>query len=683
MARKLEVFITGDTRGLSRAFKGAGKDAQSFGKVTASITNPLKNVGKALLGLGAGYAAISAAKDAISTTEDLAKTTIRLHDTLGLTTKQASEWGAVAKARGIDAKSLAQGFGTLSKQIVSANQGSKAAREEFKLLGVPVRELKNQNFEGTLEQVASGLARMPTGARKAAIAMKLFGRGWQTLIPILSKGGSGIREQLREANKYGASFGGKNIKSVKDFIAAQHEMNFALLGLKISFATGVIPYLTKAIKWFDQLVLRFRHSKQAQNDLRDALHGVVDAVKAAIAVVKGFVSLMGGWGNAIKAVAAAYAAFKIAQFTVQLVSMGKAFKSIDWAAASSGAGGWGAAATIGLAKGTDKLARSFFHLKKVSGRKGGDYSSFLGFPIGPGAAATPPFETMAAAHPRFRTLTTKLPTAPYKTLIGVFKQIQSLPPVTSARVFKSISALPTGKVRGFLTQISGVVASYRRYRSAQQDATQASKRDAAAQTNLRNVQRAVKDGAIKGAAASRTLSAATARATQAHKNYAAAAGTARKRSQDFRASVAVAGNAAQGAAGKVGSLKGQIQGLPGKKSVDIKLSVAGQAALDHLAATLRSVPRTVFSTVTTAFKHIGHKQHGGPVGMGRPYIVGERGPELFVPSSRGRIVPGRAGGGGGVVHEHIHVHLDGREVAQAVRVRALRGNRRGLQFAGT
>src|SRR5215471_4992937 len=644
MARKLEVFITGDTRGLSRAFKGAGKDAQSFGKVTASITNPLKNVGKALLGLGAGYAAISAAKDAISTTEDLAKTTIRLHDTLGLTTKQASEWGAVAKARGIDAKSLAQGFGTLSKQIVSANQGSKAAREEFKLLGVPVRELKNQNFEGTLEQVASGLARMPTGARKAAIAMKLFGRGWQTLIPILSKGGSGIREQLREANKYGASFGGKNIKSVKDFIAAQHEMNFALLGLKISFATGVIPYLTKAIKWFDQLVLRFRHSKQAQNDLRDALHGVVDAVKAAIAVVKGFVSLMGGWG----------------------------------AAAATAV-----AATIGLAKGTDKLARSFFHLKKVSGRKGGDYSSFLGFPIGPGAAATPPFETMAAAHPRFRTLTTKLPTAPYKTLIGVFKQIQSLPPVTSARVFKSISALPTGKVRGFLTQISGVVASYRRYRSAQQDATQASKRDAAAQTNLRNVQRAVKDGAIKGAAASRTLSAATARATQAHKNYAAAAGTARKRSQDFRASVAVAGNAAQGAAGKVGSLKGQIQGLPGKKSVDIKLSVAGQAALDHLAATLRSVPRTVFSTVTTAFKHIGHKQHGGPVGMGRPYIVGERGPELFVPSSRGRIVPGRAGGGGGVVHEHIHVHLDGREVAQAVRVRALRGNRRGLQFAGT
>jgi len=36
---------------------------------------------------------------------------------------------------------------------------------------------------------------------------------------------------------------------------------------------------------------------------------------------------------------------------------------------------------------------------------------------------------------------------------------------------------------------------------------------------------------------------------------------------------------------------------------------------------------------------------GGPVSGGSPYIVGERGPELFVPGSSGSIVPnGRMGG---------------------------------------
>jgi hypothetical protein len=35
---------------------------------------------------------------------------------------------------------------------------------------------------------------------------------------------------------------------------------------------------------------------------------------------------------------------------------------------------------------------------------------------------------------------------------------------------------------------------------------------------------------------------------------------------------------------------------------------------------------------------------GGSVAPERPYLVGERGPELFVPTSAGRIEPGRAGG---------------------------------------
>ncbi|MGN3974444.1 tail tape measure protein [Tsuneonella sp. SYSU-LHT278] len=33
---------------------------------------------------------------------------------------------------------------------------------------------------------------------------------------------------------------------------------------------------------------------------------------------------------------------------------------------------------------------------------------------------------------------------------------------------------------------------------------------------------------------------------------------------------------------------------------------------------------------------------GGPVSPGRPYLVGERGPEMFVPTSAGRVEPGAA-----------------------------------------
>lgn len=43
---------------------------------------------------------------------------------------------------------------------------------------------------------------------------------------------------------------------------------------------------------------------------------------------------------------------------------------------------------------------------------------------------------------------------------------------------------------------------------------------------------------------------------------------------------------------------------------------------------------------------------GGPAEAGRPYVVGERGPELFVPRGSGQVVPS---GGGTAPVVHIHV----------------------------
>ena len=68
---------------------------------------------------------------------------------------------------------------------------------------------------------------------------------------------------------------------------------------------------------------------------------------------------------------------------------------------------------------------------------------------------------------------------------------------------------------------------------------------------------------------------------------------------------------------------------------------------------------------------------GGPVAPGRPFLVGERGPELFVPTSAGRVEPltaarGRdiritvnVGGAGGA--DPGRMAVSGRRIAQAVR----------------
>ena len=79
---------------------------------------------------------------------------------------------------------------------------------------------------------------------------------------------------------------------------------------------------------------------------------------------------------------------------------------------------------------------------------------------------------------------------------------------------------------------------------------------------------------------------------------------------------------------------------------------------------------------------------GGPVAPDRPYLVGERGPELFVPTSAGRVeAPTGGGGGGGGRDVRVSIAVAGpapasapqalqrsaRQVASAVR-RALASN---------
>lgn len=46
---------------------------------------------------------------------------------------------------------------------------------------------------------------------------------------------------------------------------------------------------------------------------------------------------------------------------------------------------------------------------------------------------------------------------------------------------------------------------------------------------------------------------------------------------------------------------------------------------------------------------------GGPVRRGKSYLVGEQGPEMFVPPSRGTIIPNGEGGGKTPVNFNIHI----------------------------
>ena len=83
--------------------------------------------------------------------------------------------------------------------------------------------------------------------------------------------------------------------------------------------------------------------------------------------------------------------------------------------------------------------------------------------------------------------------------------------------------------------------------------------------------------------------------------------------------------------GMVSGIKSAIDSIKGK--IDAVINAASR-----VGGAIRSV--------TTLGGLVG-REHGGPVAAGQPVIVGERRPELFVPSTSGTILPRITGAGGG------------------------------------
>lgn len=81
-------------------------------------------------------------------------------------------------------------------------------------------------------------------------------------------------------------------------------------------------------------------------------------------------------------------------------------------------------------------------------------------------------------------------------------------------------------------------------------------------------------------------------------------------------------------------------------------------------------------SIGTALLGLPGRATGGPVSPGRAFVVGERGPEVFVPTASGRVEPIAAGRGPVTINVTVNAPADaspqfmaksGRQVARAVR----------------
>ena len=119
--------------------------------------------------------------------------------------------------------------------------------------------------------------------------------------------------------------------------------------------------------------------------------------------------------------------------------------------------------------------------------------------------------------------------------------------------------------------------------------------------------------------------------------------------------VNVLGKALQGVAGVVATLIGLFSNLVG-------IINAAVSAITAVA----SVGRSIGGAIGGALGFGGGRAMGGPVSARTAYVVGERGPELFVPGSSGSIIPNGGMGGGTTINLTVNGAIDSESTARQI-----------------
>jgi hypothetical protein len=233
----------------------------AFKSVKGGLTDLSTSVGAVtgkIAGLTAVLAAIGSAAQ-IKGLIDSADNMNKLSQKTGIAVSELSSLANTADLAGVSNEQLGSALVKLNKSIAEAASGSKEQSEAFKNLGISVKDA-NGNIRPTadiLGDVAGAFSGAADGATKTQYAMALFGKAGADLIPFLNTGKQGITE-------FGASFGddfAKNAEAFNDNITKINQQ------LKLILVDGINPMLVGLSK----MIVEFQEGIKYSGGFLDAL----------------------------------------------------------------------------------------------------------------------------------------------------------------------------------------------------------------------------------------------------------------------------------------------------------------------------------------------------------------------------------------------------------------------------
>ncbi len=252
--------------------EGENRSRQAFREVETSLRSLDQNASglrDSLRGLAAGLG-VAAFGAWVKSSVDAADALDELSEKTGLTVERLSELQYVAKLSGASADDLNKGLRALANTMA---QGGDAFANFSRATGVTVDVTKG--LDAVVTQLAAGFAKLPDGYIKTALATDLLKRTGADLAPLLSQGADGIARLSEEARRLGVVVSADTARQAAQLNDNLDRLNASATGLGNAIAASTVPAMS-------QLVTRMAEATREGGLLRGILSGLAEAGKIAI-----------------------------------------------------------------------------------------------------------------------------------------------------------------------------------------------------------------------------------------------------------------------------------------------------------------------------------------------------------------------------------------------------------------
>ena len=256
---------------------GVEEAKAKFGELSNGIGEMGSRMAEVLPMLGAlgGAASVAGILEMVHATSEAAEALRSMSLITGVAVPQLQSLDFASQQSGVSMEILGKGLERLNINLGKAAEGqNKNAAALFKAMGINLRDANGhvKNLAQIMPQLETAFEKTTDPTLRAAMAMTLFGKSGEELLPFLTQGPAAIAEMQKKFEEFGYSFSGDDQKGLKNFQDSWNDAQLSVSGLRDEIGARLAPVMAPLLEDFARFVAQNR--ELVSTDLAKAIRGI-------------------------------------------------------------------------------------------------------------------------------------------------------------------------------------------------------------------------------------------------------------------------------------------------------------------------------------------------------------------------------------------------------------------------